>query len=335
MLLKELCALDGVSGDEKDISTYLRKYLENCTDSLFVDKVGNLIAVKNGLSETAPTVLLAAHMDEVGFMITDITSDGYLKFEPIGGIDERILVSKPVLINRKTFGVIGIKAIHLQKKEERKKVFTADQLYIDIGAASKEEAEKTAEIGDYACFVSDYYENEYSISGKALDDRAGCSIIAQILKNQYDCRIVAVFTVQEEIGLRGSTVVSNGAAAADFALIIESTGAVDLLSIQEEDWVVSLGNGPALSIMDQRTIYDRDLMHRLIKTAEGNKIPFQIRKGTQAGNDSGNIHLAGNGIKTMAVSIPCRYIHTANSVINKNDYECCYQLIDAFLHELK
>lgn len=334
MLLKELCSLDGVSGDEKSIRVFLQKHLQNCTDALTVDKIGNLTAVKKGNPKTARTVLLSAHMDEVGFMITDITPDGYLKFQPIGGIDERILVSKPVLINRKVFGVIGIKAIHLQKIEERKKVFTADQLYIDIGAASKEEAEKSVEIGDYACFASDFYENEYSIYAKALDDRAGCSIIAQILKNNYDCNLIAVFTVQEEIGLRGSKVISNGAEA-DLALIVESTAASDLLNVQEEDWVVSLGDGPALSIMDQSTIYDRDLLQRLIEAAKDNNIPFQIRKGTQAANDSGNIHLAGEGIKTMAVSIPCRYIHTANSVINKGDYENCYKLIDKFLREIK
>ncbi|ADY56079.1 Cellulase [Syntrophobotulus glycolicus DSM 8271] len=334
MLLKELCSLSGVSGDETAVRNYLQDYLKDVVDSLSVDKMGNLIAVKNGTSTSAPTILLSAHMDEVGFMITDITADGYLKFEPIGGIDERILISKPVLINRKTYGVIGIKAIHLQKMDERRKVFTSEQLYIDIGAGSKEDAEKAVSLGDYACFASDYFDHEDSISAKSLDDRAGCSIIARILQDRYDCTIMAVFTVQEEIGLRGSKVISNWVKA-DLALLLESTGAADFLSIEEEDWVVSLGKGPALSIMDQTTIYDRGLFHHLIKTAEHHAIPYQIRQGTQAGNDSGNIHLAGEGIRTMAVSIPCRYIHAANSMINKNDYENCYALIHQFLQNIK
>ena len=244
MLLKSLSELNGTSGAEGLVRDFLRQQIEPFVDTINVDKIGNLIATKNGRL-TGPKVMLAAHMDEVALMIVDITSDGFLKFRPVGGIDARILVSKPVQINKTIFGVIGAKAIHLQKLSERQKVLPFDQLYIDIGAKSKDEAAGKVKLGDYAYFITKcepFGEGLYK--GKAFDDRVGCAIIVELLKKDYDTSIIAAFTVQEEVGLRGAKVAAYHTAP-DFAIVIEGTIAADVSDREEEGWVTELGKGPA------------------------------------------------------------------------------------------
>lgn len=333
MLLKNLCELHGPSGNEKDVRDYIIENIQNSVDSIKIDKIGNLIAQKNCKDGTAPRIMLSAHMDEVGLMITEITSDGFLRFQPIGHIDDRILISKPVLIRKEIPGVIGVKAIHLQKKEERKKALNIEDLYIDIGANSREEAEEKIKIGDYVTFPS-LFESLGSdcYKSKALDDRAGCSVIIEILKKEYAYNLIAAFTVQEEVGLRGSQVVSNYIEA-DLAIIIESTMGADILDIEEEDWIVQLGKGPSFSIMDNSTLYKQDILKKALEIAEKYNIPFQLRKGTSGRNDAGNIHLAGSGIPTLTINIPCRYLHSMTSVISKNDYSNCIKLIDKIIED--
>ena len=206
MLLKSLSELNGTSGAESLVRDFLRQQIEPFVETITVDKIGNLIATKNG-HLSGPKVMITAHMDEVALMVTDITSDGYLKFRPVGSIDARILVSKPVRINESLVGVIGAKAIHLQKRRERQKALPIDQLYIDIGAKSKEDASSKVKLGDYAYFMTkceSFGEGLYK--GKAFDDRVGCAILVELLKRDYDFPLVAAFTVQEEVGLRGAKV---------------------------------------------------------------------------------------------------------------------------------
>ncbi|NLI93986.1 MAG: M42 family metallopeptidase [Peptococcaceae bacterium] len=330
MLLKELCELNGVSGNEKKIREFILTQIQEKVDTFQVDKIGNIVAEQKPASPNLPKVLLCAHMDEVGLFITEITADGYLKFQPVGGIDPQILISKPIAIGN-IQGIIGTKAIHLQKKEERKQILNIEDLYIDIGANTKEEAEKEVKIGDYAAFIGtcDTIGKEY-VKAKALDDRAGCALILETLADRYPCHLLAAFTVQEEVGLRGSKVISNYLQP-DLAIVVEATRAADVQECDEEDWNVTLGKGPACSLMDSSTIYPPELIRKVSDLARISNIPLQFRKSTAASNDAGNIHKAGSGVPTITLSIPCRNIHSMSSMICKTDYENCLTLLRTIL----
>ncbi len=335
MFLKHLSELNGISGNEKAVRDYIIENINNKVDSYRVDKIGNLLADKKGTNNSAPKVVLSAHMDEVGLFVTEVTSEGYLKFQTVGYIDVNILVSKPIIINNIIYGVIGSKAIHLQKPEERKQNFLIEQLYIDIGASTKEEAEQHVKLGDYAAFITAFETFSSGFyKGKALDDRAGCAVIMELLDKEFDCELAAVFTVQEELGLRGSKIISNYLEA-DLAIVIEATSAMDIQENDRENWIVELGQGPACSLMDQATIYKPELIKKTVQLAEKNRIPVQLRQGTAAANDAGNIHLSGAGIPTITISIPCRYIHSMSSVINRTDYNNCLELISCILNNIE
>ncbi|MDR3587078.1 MAG: M42 family metallopeptidase [Desulfosporosinus sp.] len=332
MLLKSLSELNGTSGAESLVRDFLRQQIEPFVETITVDKIGNLIATKNR-QLSGPKVMITAHMDEVALMVTDITSDGYLKFRPVGGIDARILVSKPVRINESLVGVIGAKAIHLQKRRERQKALPIDQLYIDIGAKSKEDASGKVKLGDYAYFMTKcepFGEGLYK--GKSFDDRVGCAILVELLKRDYDFPLVAAFTVQEEVGLRGAKVAAYHLAP-DFAIVIEGTVAADV-SDCEEGWVTELGKGPACSLLDKTALYSPKLIKWVTDLAQQKGIPLQFRRGTSGGNDAGPIHVSKAGIPTIVLSVPCRYIHTLASVISELDYTACLNLVDELLKDL-
>ncbi|MDR3270829.1 MAG: M42 family metallopeptidase [Peptococcaceae bacterium] len=336
MLLKELSELDGAAGAEKPVRDALRQFLHLHVDESQVDKLGNLIVLK-GQGLPGPKVMLAAHMDEVGLMITDIDSDGMLRFRTVGSIEPRLLVSKPVRIHSAPGtlpGVIGSKAIHVQKAAERGKVFTQEQLYVDIGASSKDDAAKHVKLGDYAYFNTAFapFGDGY-YKGKALDDRAGCAVLAEILRNAYDLPLYGAFTVQEEIGLRGSQVAAYQIQP-DFAIVLESTRAADLVPDEGPSWITQIGAGPALSIVDGATIYRPDLLRSVQDLAQRQNIPLQLRRGGQGANDAGRIHVSQTGVPVITLSIPCRYVHSPVSVIAERDYRHCIQLVDALLKNL-
>jgi len=327
MLLKKLTEASGVSGNEKEVRDLIIDEIKDHVDSIKVDRIGNIIAYKKGKKETEKTLMLAAHMDEVGLLVTDIDSMGLLKFTTVGGIDKRVLVSKVVSIGKdKIPGVIGAKPIHLQKPEERKRALDIDSLYIDFGAKSKEDAEKYVSIGDYVSFYSDYTEfGTNKVKAKALDDRVGCAILVDLLKNIEDTSFYGVFTTMEEVGLRGA-----GPAAfevdPDYALILEGTICADSEEMEKHMIPTKLGQGPALSLMDRTTVYDVGMRKRLEELAGKNSIPYQYRKASSGGNDSGMIHTAKSGCKTASLSVPCRYIHSNVSVMDKGDFENAYKL---------
>lgn len=332
MLLKTLSELNGTSGVENEIRQFLRQEVEPFVDSIMTDKIGNLIVQKSRL-EHGPKVMLAAHMDEVALMITDFTADGLLKFRPVGGVDSRILVSKPVRINS-LIGVIGAKAIHLQKPQERQQALKIDQLYIDIGAKTKEEAEKQVKLGDYAYFLTVTEPlGEGYLKGKAFDDRVGCYILAELLKKDYALNLVGAFTVQEEVGLRGAKVAAYHVQP-DLAIVLEGTIAADMMHLEENEWVTELGKGPALSIMDHTTLYNPKLLEQVAELAKKNAIPLQFRRGSSGGNDAGKIHLSREGIPTIAISVPCRYIHSPASIISEVDVKNTISLIDLILQAI-
>lgn len=320
MLLKKLTEAFGVSGDESNVRHILRADLENHVEEITTDTIGNLY-VKKGIGKK-PRVMLAAHMDEVGLIVTNIDSDGFIKFEAVGGIDQRVLNSKPVLVGEKKIpGVIGSKAIHLMSSDEKEKALPIDKMYIDIGTSSKSETEKLVNIGDYVSFKSSYAEfGDNLIKAKALDDRTGCSIILELLSQKLDADFYGVFTVMEEVGLRGAETAAYQLEP-DLGLVLEGTVCADMPEVEEHDKSTLIGKGAALSLMDNTTVYDIDLVRSIAKIAEDNNIMYQYRKSAAGGNDAGVIHKTKNGAKAAAISVPCRYIHSPVSVASKKDIE--------------
>ena len=331
MLLKQFTEASGVSGNEKEVRDLIISEIKDHVDSYKIDRIGNIIAYKK-VKSSDKKLMITAHMDEVGLLVTEIDDMGLIKFMTVGGIDKRILVSKPVLIGKdKIAGVIGAKPIHLQKKEERTKALGINELYIDIGASSKDEAEKLVNIGDYVSFNSDYIEfGEGLVKAKALDNRVGCSLLVNLVKEIKDISFYAVFTVMEEVGLRGA-----GPAAyevdPDITLVLEGTLCYDIPKLDSHMVPTYLNKGPAISLIDRTTIFSHELRKQIVKIAENNKIPFQYRKTSMGGNDSGAIHTSKAGSKTTTISVPCRYIHSPASVMSRNDYDNTYKLLKAIL----
>jgi len=332
MLLKKLTEACGLPGFEDEVRNIIREELIGFVDHIWIDKMGNLIAEKNSKA-TGSHIALSAHMDEVGLCVKHINKDGSIRFAS-WGVDQRLLPSMRVLVgSNKITGVIGTKPIHLQKKEEWNKVYDIDSLYIDIGCDTKEECEKLVTIGDFVAFDSKYTEfGEGKVKVKALDDRVGCATIIEILKSNTNCKITGVFCVQEEIGLRGSAVASKWLDA-DLLINIEGTIGADLEGIPEHEHVTTQGAGPAISLMDNTSIYLRKYVDEVVRVAEANNIPYQYRRTGMGGTDAGNFHTEGGGIPCIGLAVPCRYIHSPVSVMTKSDYDNLIRLISCFIKE--
>ena len=334
--LKELTSLSGVSGNEKEVRKYILEKIKDKCDEIKVDTMGNILAKKRGRGKTQKTVMVAAHMDEVGLICSSITDDGCLKFKTVGGIDPKVLVSKRVTVGEnKISGIIGLKAIHLQSPEERTSPVKASSLYIDIGAKDKEEAEKVVKKGDYITFLSEWRElGETAVKAKAVDDRAGCAIMLSLIEEEFDFDVVFAFTVQEETGLRGAMVATHSVKP-DIALVLESTTCSDVPGVEEKDVSTVLGGGAVLSFMDRSTLYDKELVRLLEKTAKENGICYQFKRTTAGGNDAGAIHKSCDGVKTAVISIPTRYLHSPACVFAKSDYFAAKNLAKHFLKEIE
>lgn len=334
MLLKQLTEASGVSGNEKEVRDMIIKELEDYVDEIKTDGIGNLIVYKKG-KKNSNTIMVTAHMDEVGLMIKNINELGLLEFIPVGGIDKRILVSKAVMVGPdKIPGVIGAKPIHLQKRTEWTNALELNELYIDIGASSKEDAESMVDIGDYVIFYSPYTEfGNNLVKAKALDNRVGCSILIDLLKNTKDVSFYGVFTVMEEVGLVGA-----GPAAyevdPDYTIVLEGTLCYDIPKLESHLVPTYLGKGPAISLIDRTTIYNPKFRNNVKDIAERNNIPYQYRKTSMGGNDSGKIHTSKSGSLTTTISVPCRNIHSPTSVMSLEDYKNTYKLAKAILLEL-
>ncbi len=336
--LRELSMLCGVSGDEGAVRRRIRELVSPLADEVFTDTMGNLYAHKRPRSEsrgTAPVIAFCAHMDEVGMLITKILDNGELKYAP-AGIDPRVMPGRRVVIGKdRVPGVVGCKAIHLQSDEEFGRSFPHRELTIDIGAKDKADAEKYVSVGDYACFDSEFRElGDGLVTGKALDDRVGCAILIELLKGSYDCDLYAVFTVQEECGLRGASVVAENIHP-DMALILEGTTANDMPDVKGHQCVTRLNRGPALTFMDRGVMVRPAMLDALRAAANEAGVAYQLRQGTNGGTDIDMIHKAVGGCIGGGISVPCRYIHSASSVAAKADIEAAYKLAKAFLETKK
>ncbi len=323
-MLKEICNLDGVSGDEGLVREFIRSNIT--ADKIIVDNLGNLIVYKKGKKAPKNKVMLAAHMDEVGFMITDITEDGFLRFGAVGGIDPRVVLGRGVRFKNGVLGVVGTKATHQQTAEERKKAPSFNDMFIDIGANDKQSAEAFVGRGDTACFDSDCFDfGDGFVKSKAIDDRAGCLIMMDMINSELEYDMWFAFTVQEEVGTRGAKAVTF-TVEPDIALVLETTTACDIAGVGGDKRVCVLGEGCVVSYMDRSTIYDRELYNLAFDAAAELNIPVQTKTVVAGGNDSGAIHVGCGGVRTCALSVPCRYLHSPSCVIKQSDYEATKML---------
>ncbi len=332
--LKRLTLANGASGDEGEVRALLEQKL-NGRFEYTTDKIGNLYAHSGGFFPNDIKLMITAHMDEVALMITHITKDGYLKFQSIGGLDERILPGKAVQIGEKKInGVIGSLAIHLQTKAQRDKVTEMRDLFIDIGAKDDAAAMEHVSVGDIAYFVSPTEEMGDLIKAKALDDRVGCMVLMDLLEQLPQENFTAVFTTREEVGCFGA-MAATSAVKPKYAIVLEGTTASDIGETDEADEVCAVGKGAVLSFMDNGAIYDRKFLKLACDTAKRLGIPYQLKRAVAGGNEAGRIQKIGQGCHVLAISVPCRYIHSPVSVASQKDIDAIRQLTAAIIQELR
>ena len=333
MDLKQLTEINAPSGHEQPIRRALIEALKAKGHNPYIDKMGNVIVVKEGTG-AAPRkrVMVAAHMDEVGLIVTGHTDGGFLKVNQAGGIDPRVLISKRVLVGDDNIpGVIGAVAIHLQSASDRARVMGYRDIAVDIGATDKKEAERKAPIGTYISFDTPYVEyGEGYACGKAFDDRVGCWTILRLLDEELSCDLIAAFTAEEEVGCRGA----SGAAFTqepDIGIVLEGTTCNDLGDIPEVAQVCKTGEGVAVSFMDGSSIANRELFKKALAVGEKEGIACQVKASVSGGNDGGAIQRAREGIPVVVLSVPCRYIHSPSTVVKLSDVEAQFELCRALL----
>jgi endoglucanase len=333
-LLRQLSEAIGVSGAEEEVRRIVLAQIDGHADEITVDNLGNVLAFKRGTGRNRLRILVAAHMDEVGFMVTGHNSNGTLSIAAVGGLDPRILLGKRALVGPdKLPGVIGAKPIHLLSSD-RSSVVQIDKMRIDIGATSKDGAKSKAELGTRAGFDTQFVNLGATARGKAFDDRVGCAVLVKLLRGEpFAFDLYALFSVQEEVGLRGARVAAH-AVNPDAAFVLEGTIADDLPKEDDVSPTTELGKGPALSLMDRSTIYDRRLNDLLADTAQELGIAYQYKQPGLGGTDAGSISRARGGVPTAAVSVPCRYIHSPAAILNKRDYRDTEKLMRGALMRL-
>ena len=348
-LIRELSLAFGPSGCEDAVSALIESQIKGNCDSYTVDTVGNVIAVIHGRGiyydkKNPRRVMLAAHMDEVGFMITAITEEGYLKFSTVGGIDPRVLCGRHVLVGdrQKLHGVIASKAIHLQTPEERTKTTPLNKMYIDIGAKDAEDAKKYVSVGDYAVFDSEFVtfgKDNGRIKAKALDDRAGCAALIEVMRDlrRTPCDmpfdVCFAFTTCEEVGISGANVAAFEIAP-DNAIILEATAVNDLPGAGRS-FVSTQGEGGTLSLCDRGTVYDMGFIDFARQTAEQNGLKCQLKQAFTGGTDAAHIQRSLAGVRVLGLSLPTRYIHSASNVALYEDFEQTYRLVVAMIRNWK
>ena len=337
--LEKLSNACGVAGREEEVRRLVKKFLKPYVDEVKEDKLGNVIGIKRG-KKNAPKVMLAAHMDEIGLLVKTISKEGFLRFAKIGGIDDRILLAQKVLVYTEKgplHGIIGSKPPHIQKEEERKKVITYDNLFIDVGAKNQEEAKKMGvKIGDPVGFDIKFAKvGKNIVIGKAFDDRVGCAVMIETMKRlkKTNCTVYAVGTVQEEVGLRGATTAAFGIYP-DVGIALDVTVAGDVPGVKEVEAPIKMRKGPAIEVADAGLIAHPKVLRLLIDVAEKNKIPYQLETGLPGSTDAARISLTREGVPCGVVSVPTRYIHSPASMLCLDDVEKTVKLVVAAIQEI-
>lgn len=330
-----ISALEGISGREQAVRAYILEQLKDApaVREVRVDRMGNVLVELRGKQPAPQRVMFAAHMDEVGGIVTHITDDGYLRFACVGGIMPEVLFASRVTVNGHV-GVIGGKAVHQCSGDAKKTVPAQNSMLIDIGATTRAEAEAVCRIGDAVCFTSD----TAALGGgryvsKALDDRVGCALLVALAKTQPQYDVTLAFTVQEEVGCRGAATAAFAAAPA-VAVAIDATTAGDTMEAPADKQVCCMGDGPVISFMDKSTMYDKPLFDEIFRLAEQYGIRAQMKRFISGGNDARSLQTAGEGARVAAVSLPCRYIHSPTCVLDDADVRETYRLLEVMMNTL-
>jgi len=333
--LKNLCSLSGVSGAEEETRNYIIDQIAGYADEVTTDVMGNVIASKKGAKTPNKKIMLCAHMDEVGVIITSVTDEGYLKFAMVGAVDSRVVIGKTVRIGKeRVLGIIGCKAIHLVKTKDREKALETNDLYIDIGVNNREEAEKKISLGDTGAFDAEVCEfGDGYLKAKAIDDRFGCAVLVELIKSDLPVDCQFAFTVQEEVGLRGAYPAAYSISP-DIALIIESTTAADIPSVDENKKVCRVGKGAVIPFMDNGALYDRELFSLLTGIADANGIPWQTKNVIAGATDGAAFQRSLAGVKTVGIAAPVRNLHSPSCVAKIKDLRAVYKLALLFLEEI-
>lgn len=325
-LLKKLVNIFSPSGDENLVAEFIKSEIKSYVDEIEVDRLGNLIARKKG---NGKKIMVAAHMDQIGLLITDIDEKGFLRFTNIGGVSPFVSLGQRVVFRD---GITGV--IHMEHMEDISKL-KLDNMYIDIGANSREEAEKKVNIGDSCVYSSQYYEDENRVISGCLDDRIGCYILIETMKGLKESKndIYFVFTAQEEVGIRGAKT-SAYSIDPDFGIAIDITGSGD--TPKAKRFAIGLNKGAAIKVKDQSIIVSPSVKDFMTSTARENNIPYQLEILEHGGTDSGAIHLSRAGVPTGVISVPTRYTHSPCESISKSDVNNCINLLSRLLiKELK
>jgi putative aminopeptidase FrvX len=338
--LEKLSNACGVAGREEEVRNLMIKLLAPYADEVTVDRMENVVAVKKG-KKGKPKVMLAAHMDEVGLMVKTISKEGFLQFAKMGGIDDRILLAQKVIVYTEKAvlpGIVGSKPPHIQKEEERKKIVAYDELFIDVGAGNREDAKAMGvKVGDPVGFDVKYTKlGKDIVMGKAFDNRAGCAVMIEALKQlgETDCTVYAVGTVQEEVGLRGAGTAAFGLDP-DVGIALDVTVAGDVPGVREFDTSVKMGKGPTLTVTDAGLITHPKVLRWLIDTASENKIEYQLETGLPGTTDAARICLTRQGIPSGTISVPARYIHSPVGLISLKDAENSAKLAAAAVQKIQ
>lgn len=340
-LLEKLSNAPGVSGFEGKIREIISNELKGHVDEIEIDNMGNLIAVKKG-SEDGKKIMLAAHMDEIGLMVRFIDKEGYVKFSKIGGINDQMLLNQEVIIHSDKgtiLGVIGAKPPHRMKPAERKKVTEYENMFIDIGASSKEEAEEVISVGDPITIKHEFSNLRGNlVTGKAFDNRVGCYVLIEAMKRvKTNATIYGVGTVQEEVGLKGAKT-SAYKINPDMAIALDVTISGDHPGIKFEDAPAKINKGPAIILTDAsgRGIITHPMVKKLlIDVAKSEEIPHQLEVSEGGTTDATAIHLTREGIPTGVLSVPTRYIHTPVEVVSTEDIENTINLLVAAIEKFQ
>ncbi len=330
-LIRTLCEFNCTSGSEKSIREYIISKISE--HPYTVDALGNLIVEVKGRKRAKNKVMVAAHLDEVGFVAPAVCASGLIKFVTVGGIMPAVMSGRKVIFENGTVGITGLKPVHLSGEAEKNTLPDEEKLFIDIGAKNREEALLYVQPGDTAVFKGEFIDLGDKIISKALDDRAGCAIMLRMIEEGVEYDTVFAFTVQEEVGTRGAGCAANRICP-DYSVVLESTTASDIAGVEGDARVCVQGEGAVLSFMDRSTIYDKEVFNAALALAREKGIRAQVKTAVAGGNDSGAIHKSGGGVRAAAISAPCRYIHSASNMLSRDDITECYRLAVALTEYL-